>query len=53
MLHRLFILVVKRFGVIMEQKGEYMKRRVVVLCGSDSDFAQISSGLAILRVAEA
>lgn len=30
-----------------------MKRKIVVLCGSDSDFPQISSGLAILRMAEA
>ena len=30
-----------------------MKRKIAVLCGSDSDFPQISSGLAILRVAEA
>lgn len=30
-----------------------MKRRVVVVCGSHSDFSQISSGLAILRMAEA
>lgn len=30
-----------------------MKRKLAVLCGSDSDFSQISSGLAILRMAEA
>lgn len=29
------------------------KRKIAVLCGSTSDFAQISSGLAMLRVAEA
>lgn len=30
-----------------------MERKLAVLCGSDSDFSQISSGLAILRMAEA
>lgn len=30
-----------------------MKRKIAVLCGSTSDFSQISSGLAVLRMAEA
>lgn len=30
-----------------------MARKILILCGSDSDFSQISSGLAVLRMAEA
>lgn len=48
-IHRVFLTMCFDF----EEKRRGIMRTIVVLCGSDSDLGRITSGLAVLRVAEA